>query len=196
VAYTPDWESLADALKRVIATGVSEDEAKTDLCRAVADRKIDVRVRVAASDYGMRGRIFSDGNVGVPAHLDPRDFDWVQSRPLAQWPIGPRRGEHYSWIEGWGNRPLDLIELSTGDVMNVLCNANQSHARPQRSRGKSRPAIERAQRAIETLYPNGVPDQVTEPNATLCRRVSANLKESKLADVSDDTILRAAGRRK
>jgi hypothetical protein len=121
VAYTPDWEPLADALKRVMATGVSEDEAKTDLCRAVADRKIDVRVRIAASDHAMGGGVFSDGNVRPPPHLGPGDLDWMQSRPFAQWRIGPKLGEHYTWIVGWENRPLDLIELSTADVVEILC---------------------------------------------------------------------------
>lgn len=195
MAYTPDWEPLADALKRIMATGASEDEAKTDLCRAVADQKIDVRVRIAASDYGMRGQVFSDGNVGVPADLRPGDLDWVQSRPFGQWPIGPKLGE-YLWIRGWENHSLDLVELSTSDLMNILCKGNQLQARPQQSRGRSRPATERAEGAIRVVYPNGVPDQATEPNAILCRRVSAKLKESKLADVSDDTILRAAGRRR
>jgi hypothetical protein len=123
VAYIPDWEPLADALQRVMATGASEDESKTDLCRAVADRKVDVRVRIAASDFAMGGRIFSKGNVSVPLHLDPRDFDWAQSRPLAQWRIGPRPGEHYVWISGWEGRPVDLIELSTADVMRIFCGA-------------------------------------------------------------------------
>jgi hypothetical protein len=193
VAYNPDWEPLADALKRVMATGVSEDEAKTDLCRAVADRKIDVRVRIAASD-----RTFSDGNVGVPAHLEPRDFDWVQSRPLKPWSIGPKRGEHYEW--DWENRPLDLIELLKADVTKILCTGDPPH-RPSPGAGptarpKARPAFERAQRIINELYPDGVPDQTIVPNTTLCRQVSAKLKESKLPNVSDDTILRAAGRRK
>jgi hypothetical protein len=46
---------------------------------------------------------------------------------------------------------------------------------------------------IHTFIP---PDQATEPNVNLCRRVSAKLNEAKLPNVSDDTILRAAGRRK
>jgi hypothetical protein len=196
MAYTPDWEPLADALKRVMATGGSEDEAKTDLCRAVADGKIDVRVTISATDFEMRGQVFSDGNVDVPPHLSPGDLDWVRSRPFGQWKIGPRLIQHYTWLGGRENRPLDLIELSTADVMNVLCNAKRPHERPQGSPGKRRSKIERVQRAIEALYPNGVPDQATEPNVTLCRRVSAKLKESQLPDVSDDTILRAAGRRK
>jgi hypothetical protein len=130
MVYTPDWEPLADALKRVIATGVSEDEAKMDLCRAVADRKIDVRVKISASDYGMRGQVFSDGNVDVPPHLRPSDLDWAQSRPLAEWPIGPRPGEHYAWIGGWKNRPLDLIELWTADVIDILCDGDKEIPSP------------------------------------------------------------------
>ena len=96
MAYTPDWEPLADALERVMATGATEDEAKIDLCRAMADRNINVRVRIAASDYGMRGQVFSKRNVGVPPHLGPGDLDWVQSRPLKPWSIGPMPGQHYS----------------------------------------------------------------------------------------------------
>jgi hypothetical protein len=122
VAYTPNWESLADALKRVMATGKNEDEAKTDLCHAVADRKIDVRVRIAANDYGMRGRFFSGRNVDVPPRLEPDSLDWLQSRPLEAWSIGPMPGQHYySW--SWTNYPIDLIELSTADVVEILCGA-------------------------------------------------------------------------
>jgi hypothetical protein len=87
VAYTPDWEPLADALKRVMATGASEDEAKLDLCRAVADRKIDFQVRIA-SDYPMRGRVFSDGN-GVLTHQRlgglEVDHQFVFGRRLSRW---------------------------------------------------------------------------------------------------------------
>jgi hypothetical protein len=193
-----DWEPLADALKRVMAAGATEDHAKLDLSRAVADRKIRVRVRIAPRDRARSGQVFSGGNVSVPAHLAPSDFDWVQSRPSTSWPIGSRWGERREpeWIRGWENRPLDLIELSTADVTTVPCKVKPSNARRQGSRDKSRPAIERAQGVIKALYPNGMPDQATEPNAALCRRVSAKLKESKLPDVSDDTILRAAGRRK
>ena len=69
------------------------------------------------------------------------------------------------------------------------------HEHPRR-RGKSKPALERARGAINTLYPGGAPGQATEPNANLCRRVSEKLKQAGLPGVSDDTILRAAGRRK
>jgi hypothetical protein len=73
--------------------------------------------------------------------------------------------------------------------------AAAGHGAPIR-RGKSKPTLERARGAIEELYPNGVPLQSAEPNVNLCRRVGEKLKKSGLPNVSNDTILRAAGRRK
>jgi hypothetical protein len=98
VAYVRDFEPLADALKRVLAaTGVKEDEAKRDICHAVADKKIAVQVRVATSDLSFGGRTFNRGNVGVRSHLNPGDFDWLQSRPSKPFSIVPQPGEHYFW---------------------------------------------------------------------------------------------------
>jgi len=74
--------------------------------------------------------------------------------------------------------------------------AARAHGPSRTGRRKSKPALERARGAIKELYPNGVPGQAVEPNSDLCRRVGEKLKQSGLRDVSDDTILRAAGRRK
>ena len=63
-------------------------------------------------------------------------------------------------------------------------------------RSRSRPMREGALCAIREIYPDGVPDQATEPNSRLCRRVGDKLKEARLPAVSNDTILRAAGRRR
>jgi hypothetical protein len=65
----------------------------------------------------------------------------------------------------------------------------------QRHRRKSQPTLERARIAIQELYPTGVPQQAAEPNTILCRRVGQKLKQAGLPEVSNDTILRAAGRR-
>jgi 7-cyano-7-deazaguanine synthase in queuosine biosynthesis len=95
-------------------------------------------------------------------------------------------GKHADSLQAW----IDEVEAEP---------ASAGHGAPepqQRRRGKSRPALERARGAIKELYPDGVPGQATEPNANLCRRVSAKLQEESLPGVSDDTILRAAGRRK
>jgi hypothetical protein len=57
------------------------------------------------------------------------------------------------------------------------------------------PSRERARNALNELYPNGVPNQAAKPNAVLCQEVGRKLKAAELPGVSDDTILRAAGRR-
>ena len=138
MAYVPDWLPLAGALQRVTSTGVGEEEAKTDLCRAVADRKIVVRVRIAST-----GKVCSGRNVGVPPHLSACDLDWVKSRPLAQWGIGPVGPENYTWLEGWTKQPLDLIELSTVDVIEVLCGGGDHRvaATEASSRYPGRPGV-------------------------------------------------------
>jgi hypothetical protein len=160
VAYTPDWEPLADALKRVTAAGASEGEGKIDLCRAIADKKIAVRVRIAASDT-KGGSSFTGRNIRVPPHLTPADFDWTHSKPVRPWSIGPAPGQHYSWIEDWKSRPIDLIELSTDDVAKVLSSAasndtTSQYARPNSKSGGGAKSIG-IEEAIYQLWPNGIP---------------------------------------
>ena len=125
VAYVPEWEPLAKALTRVKAFGGNEQQAKADICNAVADRKIAIRVVIDESHRLDGGKAFSGGNVGVPPRLDPADFDWARSRPFKPWSIGPMPGQHYNWLSGWEDRPISLIELSTADVNNVV-SATQS----------------------------------------------------------------------
>jgi hypothetical protein len=58
-----------------------------------------------------------------------------------------------------------------------------------------RPRRERVEQAIKDPYPNGVPDQASESNKILLKKVDDWLEANKLPGVGDDTILRAAGRR-
>jgi hypothetical protein len=65
--------------------------------------------------------------------------------------------------------------------------------------GGRRRKFKRAKRAIDDLWPTGVPDQVTLGNKMLCKTVAAKVNKPKPHDMDnilDDTILRAAGRRK
>jgi hypothetical protein len=61
---------------------------------------------------------------------------------------------------------------------------------------KSSPQLELAGCILDELYPNGVPDQRTLRNNKLCKEVSELQKRRGLREVSDETILRAAKRRK
>jgi hypothetical protein len=80
------------------------------------------------------------------------------------------------------------------DVQLPLGNTARERAAPPRR--KSRPAFDRARRVIEELYPERIPDQATITNKRLCKEVNENLKEMGQQSVSQDTVERAAGRRK
>jgi hypothetical protein len=90
----------------------------------------------------------------------------------------------------------DLVEPLIEDGSPSARASNGIRRAALRRRAKSSPALERAYGAIKELYPKGVPEQVLEPNANLCRRVGQKLSQAGLPGLSDDTILRAAGRRK
>jgi hypothetical protein len=104
-----------------MATGVSEDEAKTDLCGAVAEGKIRVRLKVDASASQIGGRVLSGDNISVPPHLTPGDFDWIQSRPRNPWRVGPTGRQNYTLVWwSWQPQPIELIELATADVQDIF----------------------------------------------------------------------------
>jgi hypothetical protein len=72
--YRPDWELLADALKRIQHTnGVTEDEAKADLCKALSDGKI--RMQLISHTKGYYVTRYAPG-----AAVSPDDFDWHKPR--------------------------------------------------------------------------------------------------------------------
>ena len=103
---------------------------------------------------------------------------------------------HADAVEGW----IGQVEAESGsgdkDDGTELSDQPPVRAHERSRRDKSRPALELARGAIKELYPNGVPDQTTERNTILCGKVGDWLKSNKRSDVSDATILRAAGRRK
>jgi len=106
-----------------------ETQAKTEICQAIADRKIAIRVMMqkAAPDVG--AQILRGGNVEVPPRLDPADLDWDKSRPFQPWNTGPDDSDpaqRYLASWPWKPRSIEWIELSTADVVEVLCGGGAS----------------------------------------------------------------------
>ena len=119
--YVPKWEPLAASLTRVTAAGSSELQAKIDICNAIADEEIRVRLLVDKSATSLRGEILSGGQIAVSPWLTPDDFDWVCSRPHKPWRTGPTGPQSIEALWGWEPRPIALIELATADVASCLC---------------------------------------------------------------------------
>jgi hypothetical protein len=112
-----------------MATGVSEEKAKADLCRAVADGNIRVLVRIAETAREKRGYVLRGANVGVPYPLKPEDFDWEQSRPHQPWRVGPVGPQSYTdpyW--SWERQQIDWVELATADIEKIF-GTSQSKAK-------------------------------------------------------------------
>ena len=198
MVYISRWERLSPVVTRVMtATGVSVQQAQAEICHALSDGAVRYRAQLRwhSTKHMTSQSVLEAAAFETPSTIKPDEIDWDRSRPRIPWWV--KRGQyvlHGSW-------ELDWIEAFAGDVTSVLCSA-QAHggrskwgANAKQSRTKAKPALERTQRAIQQMYPDGVPDQATLPNTVLCRRVSQKLKESKLDPVSDDTILRAASRR-
>jgi hypothetical protein len=199
MAYVPAWERLSAAIIRVMAAaGLSKDQAKADICRAIADGAVKIRGKLErhTTKHFRSNTVLEGKDFHIPPEIKSEHLDWERSRPMKPWLV--RRGA--SALPGHWD--LEWIELFRTDVTNVLCTAGKrgepaQHASSEKgATSRSRPALERARGAIRELYPQGVPGQAAEPNVHLCRRVGEKLKKDGLPGVSDDTILRAAGRRK
>jgi hypothetical protein len=194
MVYVPAWQRLSDAIESVMAgAGCSRDKAKTDICQAIADRTVNIQgklskhiTRPTTPKTVLEGKDFE-----IPAKIKPADFDWERSRPLKSWVV---RREIFGFPGHW---EVAWIEVCRADVTKVLCKRSSERTSSMTgTKSRSQPARERTQKAINELYPKGLPEPATLPNTLLCRRVGEKLKGLGLPEVSDDTILRAAGRRR
>ena len=199
MSYISKWERLSAAVGRIVsANRISQEEAQTDLCRAIADRKIEFQAKLrkhATRHTTLRNQMVDGKYFDLPPNIKREDFDWENSRPLKPWII--RRGEPYPH----GYWDLDFIELCESDVTYRLCGVPPADKSPpaldkKSRRPKSQSDRERARAAMEKMFPGGIPSQKDLPNGHLDRDVNAFLEARERPKVSKDTILRAAGRRK
>ncbi|HWY84299.1 MAG TPA: hypothetical protein VNY10_20630 [Roseiarcus sp.] len=124
MAYVPIWESLAEVLARVMATGLSMPEAKRDICRALSEGRLHFGPWIKEVET-RRGALVSRRLVGqprsrgdqrniigrprVPVELCPDDFEGENSRPKKPW-----RDDDGFLVH------IGKLELSTADVNRVL----------------------------------------------------------------------------
>lgn len=200
VAYTPGWESLSAAAERLMkASGCTQEQAQWDICRALADGAIGFRVNLAKHAIRPpRSSVLVYGHqLELPTSLTPKDIDWEDSRPTKPWHVRDLpRHHHGPWY-------LERIELSKADVTAKLLadlaltadpSAPETDKRPKRKQ-REPTQLKSADDAIRNLWKD-IPPQRVLPNDLLDRDVNEWLKQHGRREVSRDTILRAAGRRK
>jgi hypothetical protein len=163
--YRPDWELLADALKRVQNTNhLTEDEAKADLCRALGDGKIRVKLCVRKT-----ARMGGDhvGHCLPGTHVSPDEFDWKRSRALE---------ESSATIYGYEDQPVDALMISTTHVVEVLCGGIGHFTGP-----KAQPAKDEQRNAAEQAV-DKEPEPEDAATAGSTRLLSENAAEKFTAE--------------
>jgi hypothetical protein len=206
------WLPVTEAIKRVVwrqcpGAGPKERDKAEEAWRELCKRAFEGHVRAIV--------LTADGKT---FNSDPAQFIALQERYLfhagtqGYWPENERRyveleiAADREFLNNHGRSVRGELLFSESDIETVFGVAvppekpsfdevrapgKKPHSEPRR---KNRQAFDRARGVIEALYPNGVPDQATEPNAILCKKVAEKLRESRLPGVSDSTVLRAAGR--
>jgi hypothetical protein len=114
--YVSAWERLPEAIRRVTAGGRPKEQAQIDLCRAIADGKVNIRCKLKRHTTGFTSKAVLEGkDFEIRTEIKPASLDWETSCPVKPWLV--RRGS-YS-IPGYWD--LELIEVCTADVTKALC---------------------------------------------------------------------------
>jgi hypothetical protein len=207
LTYTSTWEPINEALQRVVAAGLSEKQVKRDLCRAIADYKIEIRLHLAADrSRGLPPKVLSPPALEIPQHLSPADFDWPSSRmsPHSQLWTGPsqRLGQsnllYFHENNELVDRTVDLIELRVADVTKVFFNTeSQPKAKPAAGSPAPRPnkaaKATGVEQAIEALWGSkGIPSGLSAKDRD--RQIVDWLKDRNLSIPKLRTIQRALKR--
>jgi hypothetical protein len=224
--YIQDWAQLAEARGMVESCGHSRDEAELDICNALADRKIPIRPEIleiygsrglplGAPALRVPRRLTPrdfDWEKSVTVTPWQENMDAI-ALPRLRHTRPPRQ-------------IVLSIELSTRDVRRVLCGGEPvsrpskddlGHAPAiapkeiapratetptldavgtrRRTTSRNSAKRQRARSALIEAFPEGVPDKDHLTNVEICHHVQEKLGKA-AETLSNETILRAAGRRK
>ena len=113
--FDSSWLPLAEAVERLVARGVQEPKAKVDICDAIAEMRLRVRVHANhREDGGRHPTVHETNDVEIPIGLNPQRLDWAQSRPAGLYPWRARSAQS---ADGWQDRRIALVEVSVEDFV-------------------------------------------------------------------------------
>lgn len=209
--YDPDWLSLLEARERLTARGAAQAEAETAICLALRDRKFRLQWTIEKVTYARTGATldpthvraleFTEGSklrLAIPANLKRADIDWDNSRLLRPQPYGPWQHQLLAHVAKLMISRVDFerefLPKTTLPPVEAKGAAREETSPPNPSDSKQRKGYW-ARRAIDEVWPQGIPDGL--PNKTIVWEVTkyANDKTREWTVGGPDTILRAAGRK-
>jgi hypothetical protein len=205
VTYTPDWESIRKAADRIATAGNPKTQAKSDLCLAISDRKIAVRLYVVSPpSLGLRKQLLESSMLDVPRKLVLSDIDWRRSRPANcadLWIDVSRRPGEFNMIHLERIRPFmgwiaELIEVKVADLVRIFSLSDSTKPVPPKPAEQiPKPAFNRRAKrdgirlAINALWPEGIPKGLTAKDRD--RQINEWLKAKGLSISDRRTIQRA-----
>jgi hypothetical protein len=147
--YIRDWVLLPDALKLAQAiAGITEDEAKIDLCLALGDGKIMIQSRIGGTTLSEGETI--KGRFAPGQEVRPDYFDWQKSRPVD-------RSFKFGSSE---NRQIEWTKLATADIIKAFSAEERVPLEaPKQSSSNPKSAARAVRQHLET-HPNATMDSV------------------------------------
>ena len=167
LVYTPVWETLADALRRLVTAGYTELDAKLSLCAAIADKAVTDRLVLAEdTPRNLPESSVSATGLDLPERILPKEINWNLSRPIKPWPLaGQSLGEPMTvYLARVGHhleRTIETIEVRSSDVSRIFGLVTQaapkrSQDAPRRQSGSGAKTVG-IKAAIADLWPDGIP---------------------------------------
>jgi hypothetical protein len=179
-----EWLSDHDAVVLIRkARQVSEAVAVKRLVEACAEGTVRARQRGCWEPQGF--------GLSIPAYVW-RDAHFADG---VLFEAGTDIYTHPGEQGGYGHGVNGIIEFNAEDLHYWLSAAPSTKA-ARSTKKRARPPREAAKAVIDGLWPDGVPEQYELRNALLITRVKEQLKSNGSPEISEDTILRAAGRKK
>jgi hypothetical protein len=97
----------------IVRTGVPAEDAKVQLCHAIADDALPIRVMIWG--VGVSGQTLERPMVDAPKYLRPADIDWGNSRPKRPWRT--RAKGYFAVTEE--PRPIVFVEVKAARVIEI-----------------------------------------------------------------------------
>lgn len=153
MSYVPEWEPIVLAVCRLVTMGMSEEDAKIDLCHAISDRRLSLRALFGGDGDYFEGVTFHDRDIFPPLRLQPWHINWESSKPIDPWTC---------FDGGLRALSIDLLEVSTADMEAIFPSSMSVHLKKDRPRRIANSDIDRSFKKWRESRPESIPTEAED----------------------------------